>query len=71
MSNVVPLTVPKVRQRRIEMLRAAAGYLSPQAKPYLMMQECSDLGHPAKYDKPPELKTENQRGCICGGNPYA
>lgn len=58
------------RKRRIDMLRAAGGFVG-NAKPYLMMEECADLGHPAKYDEPPELKTEKQRGCVCGRNQYA
>jgi hypothetical protein len=46
-------------------------YLSAEAQKYVITEACFLAGHPAKVDRPLELKLEHQRGCVCGRNPYA
>jgi hypothetical protein len=38
---------------------------------WVITEACTLRGHPAKIDKPFEMKSEWQRGCVCGRNPYA
>lgn len=38
---------------------------------WVISEACMIAGHPAKIDKPFEMKSEWQRGCVCGRNPFA
>ena len=63
----VPLMTPE-RQRRIDMLRR--DYLTNEARQYLVTNECADLGHIPKVDKPMGEKRDWEKGCVCSAREW-
>jgi len=45
-------------------------YLSAEAKAYLVTNECSDLGHIPKVDKPMGDKRDWEKGCVCSARKW-
>ena len=65
-----PLEPSRERAQNIALLRR--DYLGdPDVTALVISERCTAFGHPAKIDKPVELKSDWQKGCVCGRNPYA
>ena len=64
-----PSAEAKLRDLLLNLVRR--DYLDPDAAAYVVTNACTEAGHPAKVDKPLEMKSEWQRGCVCGRQPYA
>jgi len=62
------LVMTPERRRRIDMLRR--DYLSNEAKQYLVTNECADLGHIPKVDKPMGEKRDWEKGCVCSARKW-
>ena len=73
------MTVDGVKERStelrlLELLRnlVRRDYLGDETRTQLVVTDaCTTTGHPAKVDKPFELKRDWERGCVCGRQPYA
>lgn len=58
------------RTQNIALLRR--DYLGgPEMVTMIQEERCTAFGHPAKVDKPVELKRDWEKGCVCGRNEFA
>lgn len=61
------MDVDRERAQNIALLRR--DYLDDPR--WIITERCAAFGHPPKIDRPYEMKTDWQRGCVCGRNGYA
>jgi hypothetical protein len=45
-------------------------YLTNEARQYLVTNECADLGHIPKVDKPIGDKRDWEKGCVCSARKW-